>query len=337
MHMWWNVLGINMERNKRCTLLSEPCTAHFSLPCLLTKPCPSDIDKHLSDPLSAFSPPDRCTAPGLSACSHQEMFQHPSISAPSAGLSSSSQSALNWEPSAGCSAPAAPPRAEQRGQNLPALLATLCAMPCIGSHQSSWQSGHTVSLLATRTPRPFSTEHAHVCTCAPTGMWHPASPLSPVGQQRLIVTSRAGRIPVSFSLPDCCPLLPGGFSSAMWVPVAPSHGSAARTHPHVGVIQRVPCPHDGLLRDPRVAVGLDLQHCHLGKEERGCVCRQPSPGSVLGAHFSIPSAAQATPTAPQPPRSSTICPCPTCSPSLGVPQPVEAEPKQQWMLCRTQK
>lgn len=62
---------------------------------------------------------------------------------------------------------------------------------------------------------------------------------------------------------------------------AAAPGPTDCTHPHVGIVQRMSCPHDCLLRDSCVPVGLDLQYCHLGKEECSCVCRQPSPGSVL--------------------------------------------------------
>lgn len=69
---------------------------------------------------------------------------------------------------------------------------------------------------------------------------------------------------------------PGGMPDPQMGP----RGSASYTHPHVGIIQRMSCPHDCLLRDPCVPVSLDLQHCHLGKE---CshVCTWPSLGSVL--------------------------------------------------------
>ena len=42
-------------------------------------PCPADPHQHCSDPLSLLS--SRCTAPGLSACPHQEVLQAPSSSA----------------------------------------------------------------------------------------------------------------------------------------------------------------------------------------------------------------------------------------------------------------
>lgn len=70
---------------------------------------------------------------------------------------------------------------------------------------------------------------------------------------------------------------PGGMPDPQMGP----RGSASYTHPHVGIVQRMSCPHDCLLRDPCVPVSLDLQHCHLGKKECSHVCTWPSLGSVL--------------------------------------------------------
>lgn len=74
--------------------------------------------------------------------------------------------------------------------------------------------------------------------------------------------------------------IPGGMVPE---PQIGPRGSASYTHPHVGIVQRMSCPHDCLLRDPRVPVSLDLQHCHLGKKECSHVCTWPSLGSSLKA------------------------------------------------------
>ena len=63
-----------------CRLCPLPLCWHWAPPSRAQPiPCPADPHQHCSDPLSLLS--SRCTAPGLSACPHQEVLQAPSSSA----------------------------------------------------------------------------------------------------------------------------------------------------------------------------------------------------------------------------------------------------------------
>lgn len=75
-------------------------------------------------------------------------------------------------------------------------------------------------------------------------------------------------------LQACSKHLPG----PTWSTKSQPGGARQAAYPHVGVTQRVPGTSDGLLCDPGVPIGLDLQHSHLeGRPRSG---REESTGEM---------------------------------------------------------